>query len=999
MDFTPAWLSDPEIFSVGELPPHSDHAIYRTQAEADAEATTLVRSLNGAWRAHFARNPGEAPEALLHSGEEDDALETIDVPCEFQLARPDWDPPHYVNTQYPWDGREALVPPQVSDTYNPTVTAIRRFTLTERDLDCGQIVLTFEGVEAAVCVYMNGRFVGYAEDSFTPHRFDVTPFVHAGENRLAARVFKRCTGSWIEDQDFWRFSGIHRAVTLTFRPRLHVADLFVRTPLEDDYRRATLCVDLTLSGGAGTAALCLTDASGAVVLQDERPAQESLSLRYPVEHPALWSAESPTLYTLTVTLRDARGEVAEVARTEVGFRQFEMIDRVMCLNGKRIVFHGVNRHEFDCRRGRVMTDGLLLKDIRDMKSMNINAVRTCHYPNDSRFYRLCDRYGLYVIDEANIESHGSWAPYHDWFVPGDRPEWHAMTLRRGHAMQERDKNHPCILLWSLGNESYGGKNLYDLSQLLRRRDPTRLIHYEGVVNDPRYPDSTDVYSRMYHKVADIERYLNGQPDKPFINCEYSHAMGNSCGGLSLYAELEDKYPMYQGGFIWDYVDQGLLSDAPNGLPRLCYGGDYGDKPTDWQFNTNGLILGDRTFTPKVQEVRHVYREFNVLPDAAGVTVTSRRLFAPLTGCDLRWTLDVDMARRQEGCEALPEIAPGETVRVSLPLEALPEEAKEAVLTCRLTLREAQGILPAGTELAHGQTLLRDCANLPVCDGPAPVPVVGDSNAGVFTARLWTLFAKATGMIAFHDLGGRETLLRSPQLSLFRAATDNDHGNRDELRQGVWHLLSRYSAVKLTELNAEDGLRMTWTYTNPAVPDFTASVRCEVRSDRAVDVTLTWPGVKQQPDLPALGLSFQLNPRLSHVRYYGLGPDDCYADRCTGALLGWHEYDVQDGMTRYAKPQESGNRMGVRRLEITGSDGHGLAVSGRGLEISVQPCLPEELACAYHADELPLHNRTVLDVALFRKGIGGDDSWGAPVLPQFTYPSDKAYTLSFRIEAI
>ena len=1001
--FTPDWLADPEIFSVNALPPFSDHEIYASLEEADAGASSLVRSLDGTWRAHFALNPDGAPDSLLSDGSGDGELTAINVPCEFQLVNPEWDPPHYVNTQYPWDGHEALEAPQVSKEYNPTVTAIRVFELSAEDVGNPDqdIVLTFGGVEAAVAVYMNGAFVGYAEDSFTPHHFDVTKFVKPGENRLVARVFKRCSGSWLEDQDFWRFSGIHRSVTLSFWPRVHLLDLRVQTPLTDNYTKAGLWAGLNIHGCLnGTVELALTAEDGMVLLRQEKAPVGAQLIFCEPEIPGvkLWSAEEPNLYVLTVTLRDAAGETVEVARTMVGFRQFEMIDKIMCLNGKRIVFHGVNRHEFDCDRGRVMTEELLLQDIRDMKSLNVNAVRTCHYPNTSLFYRLCDRYGLYVIDETNIESHGSWAPLHHWYVPGDKPEWREAVLCRGRAMMERDKNHACILLWSCGNESYGGSNLKALSDMFRAEDPTRLVHYEGVANDRRYPDTTDVCSRMYAKVADIESYLQGNPDKPFINCEYTHAMGNSCGGMHLYAELEDKYPLYQGGFIWDYVDQALRTTAPNGHERLAYGGDFGDKPTDWQFNTNGIILGDRTFTPKCQEVRHVFRDVWLKPGKTGVTVTNRRVFAPVKDCDIRWTVECDRMPVKAGEVMLPEVPAGESLHMNLPYGKLPEEG-QVVLTCFLVLREQSGLLPAGTVLSQGQTVFGETVVEELPDN-ASWPVVGDSNIGLRGDGLGALLERGAGLISFRDRAGHETMLRAPQLSLFRAPTDNDRGNRNALKQGIWHMVSRYSWTTGAKADIREGRTdVTYHYHNALLPELDLPVTYTWRRSDELEITVSWPGVKNQPDLPALGLSFQLDPRLNTVRYYGLGPDESYVDRCTGALLGWHSYPVSEGLTRYEFPQESGNRMGVQVMTITGADGHGIEISGSSLEISVSPYLPEEVAAAYHYEELQGSCRTVLDVALFRKGVGGDDSWGAPVLPQYRYPSDQPYTLTFKLRAI
>ena len=987
--FNPAWLADPEVFSVNQLPACSDHEIF---ASAEERESSLVRSLNGTWRAHFAMNPGTAPDCLLTDGSSDASLEAIEVPCEFQLLRPDWDPPHYVNVQYPWDGHEALVPPQVSELYNPTVTAVRRFTVEEQELRCGRAVLTFEGVEAAVAVWLNGRFVGYAEDSFTPHRFDVTAVLQAGENRLVARVFKRCTGTWMEDQDFWRFSGIHRDVTLTFEPAVHLADLFIRTPLEEQYTRAFLEADLTLDRPQGTVQVQLTDPSGAVLLDETLDAAAALSLRREIPGVRLWSAEEPCLYPLTVTLRDAQGAVVEVSRLQVGFRQFEMIDKVMCLNGRRIVFHGVNRHEFDCDRGRVMTRELLLHDLRDMKGMNVNAIRTCHYPNNSMLYRLCDQYGFYVIDETNIETHGTWAREDRGAgaVPGSRPDWLEAVLARGRAMQERDKNHPCILLWSCGNESWFGEDLLALSNLFRRRDPTRLVHYEGCWPSEQYSATSDVYSRMYYKVADIENYLNGNPQKPFINCEYTHAMGNSCGGMCHYRDLEDRYPMYQGGFIWDYVDQALRVKNINGKTRLAYGGDFGDKPNDWHFNTNGIILGDRTLTPKVQEIRQLFADVTLIPDLQGVEVRNRKVFAPLKGYELRWRALYNRETWEEGIAALPEIPAGGSAHVQLPLEELAERDGEIILTAWLVTAQ-EGLLPKGFALSFGQTVFGE---LPAAAKAESLPwILCDHNLGV--RKLGVLASRGEGIISLRDALGRETLLRAPLLSLFRAPTDNDRGNKDALRQGIWHLVSRYSRMSSAEV---EGDTVTWRYTNETVPGMDLSLSLTPQTD-GLCFRLHWRGTAGLPDLPAFGLSLQMDPRLHEVTYFGAGPDENYADRCRGAWLDWHRYDSRTALTRYAKPQECANRRQVSVLRLTDETGHGVELTGENLEVHVLPYLPEEIGAVWHPDELGETCRTVLDVALFRKGVGGDDSWGAPVLPAYTYPSDRDWTLTFKLRGI
>ena len=998
--FTPAWLADPEISLVNVLPPCSDHEFFASKQEAEEGASSLVRSLDGTWRAHFALNPAGAPDELLTGASLDSTLREIPVPCEFQLIAPEWDAPQYVNTQYPWDGHEALQAPEISSEYNPTVTCVKTFTLSLKDMQ-HRIVLHLGGAEAAVLVVVNGHEVGYAEDSFTAHAFNITPFVRVGENRLALRVFKRCTGSWLEDQDFWRYSGIHRSVSLHFWPETHLADIRVRTPLTDNYTTAHLEAELTVAGQCGgQARLTLSDRSGMVLYEETKAlnGQPKAAFSTVVSGAKLWSAEAPNLYQLSVTLTNARGRVTEVSRTMIGFRQFEMINRIMCLNGKRIVFHGVNRHEFDSEKGRVMSRETLLKDIRDIKSMNINAVRTSHYPNTTEFYRLCDEYGLYVIDETNIETHGTWAPLHDWYVPGDKPFWREAVLNRGRYMLERDKNHACILFWSCGNESYGGKNLFDLSEYFRHTDPTRLVHYEGEVNDRSCPGISDVYSRMYFKAADIERYLKGNPDRPMINCEYTHAMGNSCGGMNEYTALEDKYPMYQGGFIWDYIDQGLRTTDPNGNVRYAWGGDFGDRPTDWNFIGNGIVMADRTLSPKAQEVRYLFRDVFLHPGKTGVTVWNRKLFAPLTGCTLRWTVECDTRPLKAGSLPLPEIAPGESRHINLSYGKLPTEG-QVVLTCYLVLAEDQGILPAGTVLSHGQAVYGEPVREEKPDN-GPRPVHGDNNIGFRGDPLGVLFERRGGMISFRDRLGRETLLRAPQLSLFRAATDNDRGNGYNVREGVYHLISRYNWQHECTVEEQEGrTTLTYAYSTPMLRDFKMTVVYTIHRADEVEVTVNWPGVPELPDMPALGLSFQLDPRLDTVNYYGLGPEENYVDRRDGAYLGWHTYKAVNGMTPYFKPQESGSRSGVQVLTVTDRDHHGLMITGNSLEISVSPWTTEEKQAAYHPTDLLGHTRTVLDVAMFRKGVGGDDSWGAPTLPQYCYPADKPYSFTFTMKAM
>ncbi len=997
MEFDLSFLSDPRVFSVGRMPPCSDHDLFASAEEALRGESSRVRSLNGLWKAHFALRPADAPDSLLTGDAMDAGLRDIQVPCEFQLADPSWDPPHYVNVQYPWDGLEDLVPPRVSSEYNPTVTCIRRFCLSEEDLKAGRIVLCFGAAEAALALWVNGQFAGYSEDSFTPHRFDITSLVHLGDNRIAARVFKRCTGSWMEDQDFWRFSGIHRDVTLEFHGRSHLRDVFVHTPLSEDLSSADVEAECAFDRPAGRVECILSAPGGRELARSTLDAAGELTFAFHVDKPLLWSGETPDLYSLTFILSDGE-ETLEVCSTPFGIRRFEMKDGIMRLNGQRIVFHGVNRHEFDCDRGRCVPLSTLMKDIHDMKAMNVNAVRTCHYPNDPRFYRMCDRYGLYVIDETNIETHGTWSrrPFdREWVVPGDREEWLGAVLDRGASMLERDKNHPCVLLWSCGNESFGGKDLWELSEYFRHRDPSRLVHYEGVRNDDRYPDTTDVYSKMYAKVDYIENYLKNDPKKPFMNCEYTHAMGNSCGGMHLYRELEDKYPMYQGGFIWDYVDQALRVRMPDGRTQLCYGGDFGDRPNDNNFNTNGILLGDRTWTPKVQEVKHVFRYVFLDILENGIRVTNKRLFTSPDDCEILWEMLLDGKPVRSGTLKIPFLRPGESTL--LPLDtSLTEEGGEVMLCARMCLKNDGPILEKGTCLSEGWACLR-AREIPSAM-PTAVPLIrGDHNTGVRQGTLRALFSRS--LSSLKDADGGETLLSEPRLSLFRAPTDNDHGNRYAVAQGVWHMVSRYAVPSGPFVNEDREIRIP--YASPFLGDREIVLTFLPTGDDRILVTLDFPGVKDQCDLAALGLSLELDPRLRNVTYYGFGPDESYVDRRTGALPGIWRFSADEGHTRYCRPQESGSRWGVRTLKVTDDRGRGVRVEAldEPLEISVTRWLPEELMAKHHPEELTNPTHTILDVAAFRRGVGGDDSWGAPVLPQYTHPSDRPCRLRFLLSGI
>ena len=504
---------------------------------------------------------------------------------------------------------------------------MKYFSVPER-MKGKRIFVSFQGAESGLAVWLNGVFIGYSEDSFTPSDFELTGYLKEGQNKLAVQVFKWTAGSWCEDQDFYRFSGLYRDVFLYTVPNVHIRDLRIRAIPDETLQKAELEI-VSCTWGEGKARFVLSR-YGKVFVDEEKELNGENRFVWEVDHPALWSAEVPDLYDLMITVTGKDGAVTELIPEKVGFRRFEMKDHMMTLNGKRIVFKGVNRHDFSSVGGRHVSEEELRKDLTVMKQNNINAIRTSHYPNGSLLYRLCDEYGLYLIDETNMETHGSWDTVRadgddDYIVPNDRPEWLPLLLDRENSMYQRDKNHPSILIWSCGNESYGGKDIYEMSQFFRKEDPTRLVHYEGVFNDRRYNDTSDMESQMYTPVEKIKEFLAKDRSKPFICCEYT-CHGESCGAMHKYTDLTDTDPLYQGGFIWDYIDQTIYKKDRYGQEFQAYWRRFGETPT-YNFSANGIVYGgDREPSPKMQEVKYNYQNITAKVSENRVTIINKNLF-------------------------------------------------------------------------------------------------------------------------------------------------------------------------------------------------------------------------------------------------------------------------------------------------------------------------------------------------------------------------------------
>ena len=1049
MGFDVKKIHDPKFFKENCMAAHSDHVTYKNEAEAVEQNSSFRLSLDGIWKFHYAKNDAQTIPGFEAEDYNCRPWDDIRVPAHIQMEG--YDIPQYANIQYPWDGREDVWRDAVPTDFNPVASYVKYFTLPEGFVKNG-LYISFQGVESGFALWLNGSYVGYSEDSFTPSEFDLTPYVKEGENKLALKVFKWTSSSWCEDQDFYRFSGIFRSVYLYTMPKVHVYDLKVQPVVAESLESADLVLDMEICGKAETVEKSADDAkmqnvSAKITLTGSRddskegaagsvsentifsetisfqPNNTSDTIRFTdtgaatvhfeqeVNHPNLWSAEHPELYTLTVELLDESGNCVEYISQNIGFRRFEMKDGIMTLNGKRIVFKGVNRHEFSSKTGRAVSKEEVLQDIITMKQNNINAIRTCHYPDASGIYELCDRYGLYMIAENNLESHGSWdAASHglvpkDTIVPGDNMDWEPMMLDRVNSCYQRDKNHPAILIWSVGNESYGGKVIFDMSEKFRALDPYRLVHYEGIFNDRRYEGTSDMESQMYTSVENIKKFLAEHKEKPFICCEYTHAMGNSCGAMHKYTDLTDTEPRYQGGFIWDYIDQSILKKDRYGQEFQAYGGDCGERPTDYNFSGNGICYGgERDASPKMQEVKFNYQNISVAFEEHSFTVVNKNLFADTSEyqCIVILQKNGTVVKKQKMDTNVVPLSSGS---YEIPF-VIPEDAEYAV-TVSFVLREDTFWAKAGHEVAFGQKVYKKEVKFAVPEKPLQV-VRGKVNIGVKGDDFDCLFSLLNGGLVSYRYAGKEMIEKIPMPNFWRAPVDNDNGSMAPGRYAQWKIASMYIShrnggmfdnVPTTVEETEHSVTITYTYYMPTTPAAKCQVAYTVFGDGTVETKLTYDPVEGLPDMPEFGMMFKLNADYDNVEWYGYGPEETYADRRHGAKLGIYKNKAADNMAKYLVPQECGNKVGVRYAKVTDDRGRGLLFSGDELSFSALPYTPHELENAAHPYELPQVHYTVVRVALAQMGVGGDDSWGAWVHPEYHIDVTKPLEFTFRFRGI
>lgn len=1028
MSFEIKKIHDPKFFKENCMAAHSDHVAYANETEAEEKKSSFRLLLDGIWKFHYARNYTQTVNGFEAETFDCKCWEDIRVPAHIQMEG--YDIPQYVNIQYPWDGREDVWRDAVPSEFNPVASYVKYFTLPEGFRKNG-LYISFQGVESGFALWLNGHYVGYSEDSFTPSDFDLTPYVKEGENKLAVQVFKWTSSSWCEDQDFYRFSGIFRSVYLYTMPKVHVYDLKVQPVVDEAVLNADLLVTMQMRG-EGKARLTLTGSRNYSVLEEkeeqivfseELPVSEGeVHFEKEVKKPDLWSAEIPNLYTLTIECFDQNGERSELVSQRIGFRRFEMKDGIMTLNGKRIVFKGVNRHEFSSKTGRAVTREEVLKDIVTMKQNNINAIRTCHYPDASIIYDLCDEYGLYMIAENNLESHGSWdAAMHgsvpkDTIVPGDNMDWEPMMLDRVNSCYQRDKNHPAVLIWSVGNESYGGKVIFDMSEKFRALDPYRLVHYEGIFNDRRYEATSDMESQMYTSVENVKKFLAEHKEKPFIMCEYTHAMGNSCGAMHKYTDLTDTEPRYQGGFIWDYIDQSILKKDRYGKDFQAYGGDFLERPTDYNFSGNGICYGgDRDPSPKMQEVKFNYQNISILFEKEGkFTVVNKNLFANTDRFRCVAVLQKNgvVVKKQEIETAVPPLS---TKDYEIPFAILRADDKdqkkdtdaEYTLTVSFRLKEDMSWADAGHEVAFGQKIYKKIPAFHASEKPIRV-VHGKVNIGVKGEDFDCLFSMLSGGLVSYRYAGKEMIEKIPMPNFWRAPVDNDNGSMAPARYAQWKIASMYISHRNggmfdnvpTKVEEKDNtVTVTYTYFMPTTPASKCQVAYTVFGDGTIETKLMYDPVEGLPDMPEFGMMFWFNADYDNLTWYGMGPDETYADRRHGAKLGIYSNKVADNMAKYLVPQECGNKVGVRYARLVDAKGRGMMFEGDELSFSALPYTPHELENAAHVYELPQVHHTIVRVALAQMGVGGDDSWGSLVHPEYHIDVTKPLEFTFRFKGI
>lgn len=983
---------NPKVFNINKEEPHATFVPFPDLEQfirLERMESPLVQSLNGRWKFHWVERPSDRPEGFFAENYDVSSWGEIEVPSNWEFQG--YGTPIYVNQPYEFPGEPA--PPHVPHDQNP-VGSYKRWFRVPPNWEGNEVFIHFGAVKSAFYIWVNGQFVGYSEDSKTPAEWNITQFLKPGENSVALEVYRWSDGTYLECQDMWRISGITRDVYLVSTPKTRIRDFFALAELDNHYRNGILTVSVdiarhTAQGDSGDFSLTmrLFDPDGKQILMQsapvrfDAPSRASVRFAETIDAPSPWNAEAPRLYALALELHRDQ-DLQQVVGARIGFRTVEIRSGQLLLNGMPIDIKGTNRHEHDGTKAHVISEELMLKDIALMKQHNINAVRTSHYPNDPRWYELCDRHGLYLVDEANIESHGM--GYDEKSLAKD-PEFLEAHLDRTIRMVERDKNHPSVIIWSLGNEAGDGPNFSATYAWIHGRDTTRPVHYERAGEGP----NTDIVCPMY-AWSYLERYGSRVQKRPLIMCEYMHSMGNSTGNMQDVWDIIERYPQLQGGFIWDWVDQGFAKTSPAGETYWAYGGDWGgpDVPSDANFMCNGLVGPDRTPHPALQEVKKVYQYVSVRPVPLSVNqfqLINKHDFTNLNQFDIRWEIVRDGTPVASGVLERPDVPPRTSRRITIPLPAQRQNpGEEYFINFRTQTRTATPLIPTGYEVAVDQhpfpmserASALATQTLPAIDMRQENQTVTLTGTG-FSVR----FNAHTGMLESYKAGRTELIQRGPEPNFWRPPTDNDFGSGYPTAASVWRhaganrALSGFSANRITASE----VRVSVDY---VLPDVDARVQIDYTVFGNGDVLIKNNFTTDRsdlPDLPRLGITLRLPQSFDRIEYYGRGPHENYCDRNTSALVGRYTSTVREQYVPYVSPQENGNKTDVRWAALRNQDGAGLLVVGEPLfGMSALPFTIEDLTQdkrgSMHTIDLKERDFVTLNLDLKQRGVGGDDSW-------------------------